>query len=46
MAHAELSERCNKALKVLIESRTDYKSNICNDSIELHKAIKEYVLNY
>ena len=45
-ACTKIWERCNKILKALIEARTDYDSTICNDSVELLKAIKEYVLNY
>ena len=44
--HAELQERCNKALKALIEVRTDCKTNIHNNAAELLKAIKKHVLNY
>ena len=45
-AYAEIWERCNKALKALIEARTDYNSTIYNDPVELLKAIKEHILNY
>ena len=45
-ACTELWERCNKAIKALIEVRIDYESNIHNNPIELLKAIKEHVLNY
>jgi hypothetical protein len=45
-AHTELWKRCNKALKALIEARIDCKSNICNNPMELIKAIKEHALNY
>ena len=37
---------CNKAFKALIEARTDYKSNICNNPMELLRAIKKHALNY
>ena len=45
-AYTELQERYKKALKAIIEVRTDYKINIYNNMVELLKAIKEYVLNY
>ena len=34
-AHAKLLERHNKALKALIEARTDYESNIYSNFTEL-----------
>ena len=45
-SHAETWERCNKALKVLIEARTDYEINVCNNPMEFLKATKEHELNY
>ena len=44
--YAEIWEKYNKALKALIEARTDYESSIYNDPVELLKAIKEHALNY
>ena len=45
-AYTKLWKSCNKALKALIEVRTDCESTICNNPLELLKAIKEHVLNY
>ena len=45
-AYAELQKRYDKALSMLIEVRIDYESNICNNPVELLKAIKEHALNY
>ena len=45
-AYAEFQDRCNKALKVLIEARMNHKTNIHNNPITLLRAIKEHVLNY
>ena len=45
-AHTKLCKRCNKAIKALIEARTDFEIKIYNNLVELLKAIKEYALNY
>jgi hypothetical protein len=45
-AHALLWERCTKAMKNKIESRTNFESKVENNPIELLKAIKEHALNY
>jgi hypothetical protein len=44
-AYALLWERCTKAMKNKIESRSDFET-IRNDPISLLKAIKEHALNY
>jgi hypothetical protein len=44
-AYALLWERCAKAMKNKIKSRSDYRK-IKNNPIELRKAIKEHALNY
>jgi hypothetical protein len=45
-AYALLWERCTKAMKNKIESRTNFESKVENNPIELLKAIKEHALNY
>jgi hypothetical protein len=45
-SYALIWERCNTAMQNRLEQRTDYKTTIYNDPIELLKAIKEHALNY
>jgi hypothetical protein len=45
-AYSKLWERYNKALKALIEAKIDFETKICNNLVELLKAIKEYAINY
>ncbi len=45
-AYALSWERCTKGMKKKVEGRTEFKSKIENNPIELLKAIKEHVLNY
>ena len=45
-AYALLWQRCAKAMQNRIEARKDYKKVMCNNPIELLKAIKEHALNY
>ena len=45
-SYALLWERCTKAMKNKIESRTNFESKVENNPIELLKAIKEHALNY
>ena len=40
--HAELWERCSKAVQAKIEARIDHTSIARNDPIQLLKASKEY----
>jgi hypothetical protein len=44
--YALIWERCNTAMQSCLEQRTDYKSTIYNDPIELLQAIKEHATNY
>ena len=44
-AHAELWERCSKSVKLKLEARNDFKSDVHDDPISLLKAIKEHSLN-
>jgi hypothetical protein len=45
-SYALIWERCNTAMHGRLEQRTDFKSTIYNDPIELLRAIKECALNY
>jgi hypothetical protein len=45
-SYALLWERCAKAMKNKIESRTDYGMTIKDNPIELLKSIKEHALNF
>ena len=45
-SYALIWERCNSAMQSQLEQRTDYKSTVYNNPIELLKAIKEHSLNY
>ena len=40
--YAEIWDRCNKAMQGKLEARTDYKSTIYNDPIELLRAVKKH----
>ena len=39
-------ERCAKAMQNKISDRSDFKTRIYNNPIEVMKAIKEHALNY
>jgi hypothetical protein len=45
-SYALIWERCNTAMQSHLGQRTDYKSTVYNDPIELLQAIKELALNY
>ena len=45
-AYALIRERCTEAMKIKIESRHDFESNILDNPIELLQAVKQHSLNY